>query len=753
MTASIFSSKSRKKLAAITLLYSASHAHIAIAQNNEPEGTIEAQASTQKDTVQPSDVIGFSAERVSYDSGADIVTASGNVILNREGYELKADTVVWNRKSGEVTAQGNIRSIGPNGDTAYGDSITLTDTLKDGAVENLLLVMADGGRLAAQKGSRTDGALDLEYAAYSPCAVERPNGCPKRPSWQVKAVKVHYDPVKKRVTYEGARIELFGLPLIPLPFLSHPAETRAASGFLVPNLKYSRNNGAEIELPYYFRIAPNRDVVASATLFSKVAPLVQAKLRSFEKNGAFELSGYATYSSKISTSSAGVTNARRAIRGYLDGVGKFQLDPNWSLSGSIRFASDRTFLRRYDISDDDRLRSTIKLERVDTNSYFSLSGWAVQTLRLGDKQGLTPIALPEVDYRLRLAEPVLGGTIQLQANSLVISRTAGQDTQRAFASAKWDLRTITGLGQDISFTVFGRGDVYHSDENESTITAIYRGRSGWQSRGIFAAAADIRWPFVGQIFGGTQILTPRVQFVAAPTISNLRIPNEDSRAVDLEDSNLFSLNRFPGYDRFEDNYRVTVGVDWAFRGKNIAIDTNIGQSLRLSNRDTIFPDGTGLSEKLSDIVGRTEVRFRDIIKVNHRFRLDKDDLAIRRNEIDATIGTSGTYAQIGYLKLNRNIGPTIEDLSDREEIRVGGRAKIARYWSIFGSAIVDLTDRSEDLLSNSDGFAPVRHRLGISYDDDCLTVGFTWRRSYQAIGDARRGNSFLFRLAFRNLGV
>jgi LPS-assembly protein len=708
----------------------------------------------QKRAEQPvAQTIDFSAQQVSYDSTADVVTATGDVILNRQGYSLRADTIVWNRNSGEVTAQGNIRSVGPNGDVAYGDSIQLTDTLKDGVIENFLLVMADGGRLAAQRGTRTGGVIELDYAAYTPCAVERANGCPKRPSWQVKAVKVRYDPVKKRVRYQGARIELFGLPVIPLPFLSHPGESKAGSGFLVPNLRYSRNNGAEIELPYYLRLSPNRDLTVSASIFSKVAPLLQTKFRSIESKGAIEVAGYGTYSSRISTASGSANLANRRFRGYLDGAAKFQLDPYWTASASLRLASDRTFLRRYDISNDDRLRNTISLERIDDRSYFSLAGWAVQTLRTGDKQGLTPIALPEIDYRLRLNSPVLGGKVQLQANSLAIGRTAGQDTQRAFASAQWHLRTITGLGQDVSFTVLGRGDIYHSDENGATLTQVYRGDSGWQTRGIFAAAADIRWPFVGQAFGGTQVLTPRVQIVAAPGISNLRIPNEDSRAVDLEDSNLFALNRFPGYDRFEDNYRVTVGLDWAFRGKDVAIDANVGQSLRLSNRDTIFPDGTGLSEKVSDFVGRTEIRYRDLIKVNHRFRLDKDNLSIRRNEIDATVGSQGTYAQIGYLKLNRNIGPTIEDLADREEVRVAGRAKIARYWSVFGSAIVDLTDQREDPLSASDGYSPIRHRVGISYDDDCLTIGFTWKRDYQATGDARRGNSYLFRLAFRNLGV
>jgi LPS-assembly protein len=696
--------------------------------------------------------IAFSAEKIDYDAQADVVTAIGDVVLNRDGYKLRADTVVWNRKTGEVTAQGNIRSIGPAGDVAYGDSITLTDSLKDGAVENLLLVMKDGGRLAAQRGSRDDGKLILDYAAYSPCIVEKPDGCPKNPSWQVKAVKVTYDRAKNRVKYKGARLELFGLPLVPLPGLSHPAEVPAGTGFLVPNLAISRNNGLAVEIPYYWRLSEHQDLRVSGTLFSKVAPLLNAQYRSTGDKGAFAVGGYATYSTAISTD-VNAPQTSRQFRGYLDGTGKFQLNENWSLAGSLRLASDRTVLRRYDISDDDRLRSTVALERIDRDSYFSLTGWVVQTLRVGDSQRATPIALPELDYRLRLDEPILGGKIQLQANSLAITRIDGQDTQRAFGSARWDLRKITGLGQDINFTVLARGDVYHSSDNDLTLTDIYRGETGWQARPVFAAAADVKWPFAGTIFGGNQIFTPRVQFVASPTIANLRIPNEDSRAVDLESSNLFALNRISGYDRFDDSSRVTLGLDWNFSGQNIAIDANIGQSFRLSSRETIFPNGTGLSEKVSDIVGRTELRFKDFIKFTHRYRLDKDNLAIRRNEIDATVGTRGTYFEVGYLKLNRNIGLDIEDLSDREEVRVGARAKIARYWSVFGSAIVDLTSSREDPVSLSDGFEPIRHRLGISYDDDCLSIGLTWKRNYQDTGDAQRGNSFLFRLAFRNLGV
>ncbi|MGZ8349428.1 MAG: LPS-assembly protein LptD, partial [Allosphingosinicella sp.] len=232
----------------------------------------------------------------------------------------------------------------------------------------------------------------------------------------------------------------------------------------------------------------------------------------------------------------------------------------------------------------------------------------------------------------------------------------------------------------------------------------------------------------------------------------LDIPNEDARSVDLEDSNLFALNRFPGYDRWEDGVRVTYGADWSADLHGISVRTNIGQSYRLSTRQTILPPGTGLSDRFSDFVGRTRVRIGRRLDIVHRFRLDKDSFAIRRNEVDATIGGRQTYATIGYLRLDRDIDPAIEDLRDREEIRLGGRIRFLRYWSIFGSTIVDLTDRREDVFSLADGFDPVRHRLGILYSDDCIELGVTWRRDYETTGDARRGDTFLFRVALTNLG-
>ena len=696
--------------------------------------------------------IDFSAETIRYDDPSQTVTATGDVILRSGSQFIRAEQIVWKRDTGDIRAIGAVRIISEDGSVVYGEDIQLTEDIRDAAIENILLVLAEGGRIVANRGTRTNGVVTLNEATYAPCLPDD-DVCADSPSWQIRAVRVVYDPDRKKVYYDGARLELFGLPLIPLPGLNHPIDADSRSGLLVPNIRLSAANGAEYSQPYYFALAPNRDLTTSLSVFSSVLPLISARYRALTEDGAYQVSGYATASTPIPVGQTSAVEENTQFRGYFDANGRFQLDENWQLSGSVRVATDRTFLRRYDISRDDRLRSNIQAERTDDDSYLAVSAWGTQTLRINDPQGQVPVALPIIDYRKRLDNKFLGGKTEVRLNSLAITRFDGQDTQRAFASVQWDMRKVTPGGQLLTLTAYGRGDLYNSRQNGQTSTLIYQGLPGFQARATGSLAADLQWPFVGKAFGGTQTITPRVQLVATSPTSNLDIPNEDSRAIELEDNNIFALNRLPGFDRIEDGARIVYGFDWQLRRPGWQIDTTIGQSYRLNDKSSVIPNGTGLGQRTSDVVGRAQVRFRDFVQFTHRFRLDKNNLRVRRNEIDATIGSRRTYGQIGYLRLNRDIGPEIEDLQDREEFRVAGRLQVNKYWSVFGSGNFDLTDAEEDPLNFSDGFEPIRTRLGVAYDDAYISLGLTWRRDFIATGDAQRGNTFLFRFALRNLGL
>ncbi|MBV7257045.1 LPS-assembly protein LptD [Pacificimonas sp. WHA3] len=709
-----------------------------------------------RETVQTIDApepVDFAADQLSYDADTKTVTATGEVVVVRGGYRLTADEVTYRRDDGVVTATGNVVVIDPGGNEINANEVALTDELKDGAIDGFLLVLQDGGRLAASTGARKDGISSLNRAIYSPCDVVDSNGCPKEPLWQLKADQVSHDPEAGKIRYKDARFEFFGVPVLWLPSLSHADNVEArASGLLIPDLRVDRSTGVSVTQPYFIDLAPNRDLVVSPTLYTEVNPSLGLEYRHLTSKGPFKFGGQVTVSGvqENRVGSPSLTTTEDELRFYLYGNGSFQHDEHWRSTFGIRATSDDTFLRRYDISRDTNLRNFYRLERQDTDSFLNIEGWAFQGLRATDDQGLIPIALPIVDFTYAPQDRLMGGRLTFDASGAAINRTDGMDSYRVSAGAEWQRRGFTALGQRITATALLRGDAYRTDDSDRAEFPIYAGRDGWQGRIIPAAALDIEWPLAGPAFGGTQMITPRVQFSASPTGLNDDIPNEDSRSVDLESTNLFDISRFPGHDRWEGGARVTYGASWSIRRPRILFEADIGQSYRLNDTPSILPKGTGLDENFSDFVGRNTLRIGRRFDLTHRYRLDKESLEIRRNEVDLTVGGRRDYLTVGYLRLNRNIG--IEDLADREEARAGGRLQLARYWSIFGSVIIDLTGARDDPLSLSDGFEPVRHRLGITYEDECFEFGVTWKRDYVSDRDFERGSSFLFRVSLKNLG-
>ncbi|MBB3763612.1 LPS-assembly protein LptD [Sphingomicrobium lutaoense] len=718
----------------------------ALAQEETP--IVEPPAATMDET------IAFSADEVIYEEESDLLIARGRVRANRDGYYLAADELVWDRQAGIVTARGQVVVLTPSGDRIIGENVELDEQLRAGTTEGLLLALDTGGRIAAERAERRDGQIVLTNAVYAPCSVATEDGC-GRSSWRITAARVTRDENTGRLRFSGGRLNVFGLdiPLLPVISFGEPGELGGVTGALVPDIEISRLNGLELTLPYYFRLARNRDLTVSPTLFTDRIPAVEARYRHLTETGAYQVGAFVTYGD-IDNPDVDDPNPvlERDIRAYFEANGRFQFDPYWRLTGSARLATDKTVTRRYDITRDDRLRSFAMAERIDSDSYVSIAGWAFQGLRVDDVQDRIPVALPAIDARWRLDDPVAGGRVELQANSLAILRVDGQDTQRAFAGARWDRRLLTEGGHELTLTAYGRGDVYRTNDVHLTDVDFYRGEEGWHFRGVGALAADLRWPLIGEAFGGTQRFIPRVQLVLTPPTPNLSIPNEDARAIDLEDSNLFALNRFPGYDRWEDGSRVTYGMEWLLDRPNFSVRSVIGQSYRINRSPDIFPDGTGLTGRFSDIVGRTRVRFGRLIDLTHRYRVDKDNVAVRRNELDLTFGTIETYAQIGYLRLDRNIDPALEDLRDKEELRLAGRVKFADYWSLFGSTVLDLTSADEDPLSLADGFEPARHRIGVTYEDDTIEVGLSWRRDYERVGDFTKGSTFQIRFNLKGLG-
>ena len=109
------------------------------------------------------------------------------------------------------------------------------------------------------------------------------------------------------------------------------------------------------------------------------------------------------------------------------------------------------------------------------------------------------------------------------------------------------------------------------------------------------------------------------------------IPNEDSQLPEFDETNLFSLNRFPGLDRLETGLRANLGVSYTrYDPAGWSLGLTLGRVIR-AEPDPAFWEGTGLAGRWSDYVGAVSLDFAWGLGLVNRALFD-DGFAFRRNE-------------------------------------------------------------------------------------------------------------------------
>ena len=147
------------------------------------------------------------------------------------------------------------------------------------------------------------------------------------------------------------------------PIFSIGTGNEGWTGWLVPEIAFDQEGaGARGPLSLADRAQPRLDTHA-AHLHRRL-PAIEAKYRELDQLGAFQLGGFLTYGGIKSADPTPPQPRGRGFRAYIEANGRLQLDPYWSLTGALRWATDKTVTRRYDLTRDDRLRNFINLERI-----------------------------------------------------------------------------------------------------------------------------------------------------------------------------------------------------------------------------------------------------------------------------------------------------------------------------------------------------------------------------------------------------
>ena len=678
----------------------------------------------------------MTADELIYDEAADTVIASGNVEVAQGERVLRATRIHYRRSDGVVTASGDVALREPTGEVIFADSVELTGDLRNGVMHRLSVLLTDQSRIVASGARRSDGTRTvMRKAVFSPCALCAEDPAPA-PLWQLKAARVVHDQVEHSLTYYDASLEFFGLPILYTPYFRHPdPSVKRQSGFLTPSYSSSTALGAEVTVPYYWSLAPDRDATFSPRFTSEEGIVLAGEYRERTRDGQF-------------TIDASITRANTAdedghkIRGHVFGNGLFDIDETWRWGFDLERALDDTYLNRYGISSKADLVTTLFAEQYRQRSFISGSGYWFQSLRAGRESDQSPIVLPLLDAHLVSAPNYAGGYTTLDANLLILERLDGTDTRRLSIAGGWHRPTILPGGHLFRIDASLRGDLYHA------YTPVNRGepygvmRSETAGRFVPELAVEWRYPLITRIGPLRQLIEPIVQGVISPDGGNpYDIPNEDSRDLEFDHTNLFSTNRHTGLDRIETGLRVNYGVRLGLYGPGGGRATAlIGQSARAKDNSP-FEAGSGLEHQMSDYVGRILVQPSPWLDFSLRFRLDHRDFTVRRNEIDVAAGPDWLRARLGFADVDRLPESMMADLAGGREAIMGFTANPLDNWTLSAEARRDLEDNTS-----------INWRVGLFYEDECIVIGTGVSRSFTRDRDIEPGTVWHLTVNLKHAG-
>jgi LPS-assembly protein len=379
------------------------------------------------------------------------------------------------------------------------------------------------------------------------------------------------------------------------------------------------------------------------------------------------------------------------------------------------------------------------------------------------------------------------GCVEYNRANCLLRGIAG-NSNRASATISWRRNFIDPLGQVWTPFVHAQVDaVNYSLSGTSSVAAALNTYSNshqsnfLQSSDSFARAMptiglEYRYPMVATSSFATHLFEPIAQIMASPNESKIgKAPNEDSQSLIFSDSNIFSINRFSGYDRSEGGIRANVGAQYTATFNNGGyVNILAGQSYHLAGRNSFSAYGTqtqtdvlnvglnsGLDKTRSDYVARFAVSPAKGMTFITRGRFDEASLKLKRFEALGSFTTGPVSTSLTYTR--QDAQPDLGFTRRREAVSVSSYVRLPENWFVSGSLLVDLdqyiTDRDTAALNGLTSykktlFRPTAMSLGVGYTDECTTFSLTYIRSRSADLSATKatGNAFWLRLELKHLG-
>ncbi len=730
---------------------------------DEPEKTPVAGEVLKKETVKPftkveplnlTDLapqksdnepnIYFNADELINDDKNKVIQAIGDVVVKREGLTLYADKLIYRQSADSIEAVGNVRLEEQNGNVVYADNVELSNKMTRAEMNKIKAVLQDESKLWAEHFHKKENNNKvMRKAVYTPCDFCEGT---ENPLWQIKARKVTHDAEAKDINYNDALLEFKGVPVFYTPFFSHPDPTvKRRSGFLVPNIGSSNYLGGTLQVNYFWNINSSTDILFTPIFTTYKDVVWGGQYRQYFNKGYVDMSGSYLRDNN---------DARPENRGNLFAYGRYEINDYWVADANLNYTSDTLYLKELDLEHDDDawLMSNVRLQYFDNRDYAAIEAYYYKLISYDLRRSNNyeyerrkynrPFVAPVADYENISDVNSLGAYWKNNFSMASVYHEEDAQTQRMSMINAWVLPWTSSFGERYRIQASLKSDLYYVDKYQAANQD--NDFSGEVIRTFPQVGVEWRLPFVKATENTRQILEPIVVGVLAPNGGNMpeKIPNEDSEDVELDDTNILSLDRYSGYDRNDTGSRVSYGFNWSSYG-NIMGRTSafIAQSYQFSNHSS-FTGNIDNEGHFTDYVGRIYAAPSQYLDLDYRFRLGKDDLKIQYSELGARVGSSmlSLYASYIFLQENQN---SSEYFKERKELYTSIKAALTRDWSVSVYNRQDLADSRRGSLE---------HGGNLIYEDECFMFITTVKRSNSNNPELDDGYEFNFTFYLKTLG-
>ncbi|MFM0568990.1 LPS-assembly protein LptD [Paraburkholderia caledonica] len=663
------------------------------------------------------------------------MAVKGSAEVRRNTIVIKADALHYDQDTDMADAYGQVR-MNNNGTTFAGPEAHMrVDSSEGFMTAPKYHFNVTGGSGSAERVDLLDNERSVfTKGTYTACA------CADDPAWYIKGSEFDFDTGADEGVAHNGVLFFQGVPVFASPWLSFPLSGERRSGILPPTFSLSSTNGFELSVPYYFNIAPNRDLTVTPRILSKRGVQLQSTFRYLSPTYSGSITGEFLPNDRLTK-----TNRYALYIQHNQNFGN-------GFGGYIYYnkVSDNTYPEDLSSSVNQFMNGTQLLYQQEAGLTYNNGPWSVLA-REQHWQTLTPSVAPygrEPQLNVKYSKYNVGGFdfgAEADYTNFHITTADMTEGQRVVFNP-YIAYSVVGPGYFVTPKVQWHFASYNL-RNISSDVPVGTPKNFTESIPTLSFDTGLIFDRSVRLFGEDyiQTLEPRLYYVYTPYRNQESAPLFDTAESDFGLAEIFTPNTFVGNDRIADANRLTAAITTRFinpaTGDERARFVVAQQYYFQDQRVTLLPNQTSTQATHSDLIVGASLKLGAGFASETAFQYNADNNQLVKTSVGFGFSpATGKVLNVAYRYTRANT--TLEN-QPINQVLVSGQWPLTHRVFGVGRFNYDLG-----------GHRIVDGLVGLQYDADCWTLGAGIQRYANGLntsGQHQSSTRFLAQLTFKGL--